>query len=438
MLITTRSAILLSLLGTAAACGDSSSSASNNPGPAPGTGCSAETQCTLFPAGTAEDVVQNAFATAKAGWTLSFGEGTYTFKNQLTIGAGNVSVVGAGIDKTVLDFAQQASGSEGIFAQNVQNLRFEGFTVKDTKGNGMKVLGSKNVVFRKLKTTWTGADATAHGGYGLYPIQSQDVLIEECVAIGASDSGLYVGQSKNVIVRNNEVHGNVAGIEIENTIGADVFGNDAHDNTAGILIFDLPDLQQLGGNAVRVFDNKIHDNNVKNFAPKGNIVGSVPAGTGSFVMANHDVEIFKNTFTNNGSTQLAVVSFLVTSIAIKDAKYYPYPARVSIHDNTFVAGAATVDTETPIGQLLLTGQIYFPDKRTPDVIYDGITDPKITMPAGNPMQICVKQPGSHFANLHLDQLNGGASNLYKIMTIDPPGFDCALPPLPAITLPGIP
>ena len=42
--------------------------------------------------------------------------------------------------------------------------------------------------------------------------------IEHCIAIGASDAGIYVGQSNNIIVRNCEVFQNVAGIEIENSI----------------------------------------------------------------------------------------------------------------------------------------------------------------------------------------------------------------------------
>jgi parallel beta-helix repeat protein len=430
-------ALILSLF--AAACSSSSSSpgASGDGGPPAAGDCSAATKCTLFAAGTSEDVIQNAFATAAPGWTLTFAEGTFSFVNELTIGASDLSVVGAGLDKTILDFSKQASGSEGVFGQNLKNLRLEGFAVKDTKGNGIKVLGSDGVVFRKVKAFWTGADATAHGGYGLYPVQSQNILIEGCVAQGASDSGLYIGQSKNVIVRNSEAFGNVAGIEIENTFNADVHDNDAHDNTGGILIFDLPELQQLGGNTVRVYNNKIHDNNLTNFAPKGNVVGNVPAGTGSFVMANHDVEYFGNTFTNNGSAQMAVVSYFVIKTPT-DTKYYPYPAKVSIHDNTFVNGGGNIDQNTQLGLLLVTGQPYFPDNKTPDVLYDGIVDPKITTPAVNPMQICIKAPGSHVANLHLDQLNAGGSNLSKILAIDPTGYDCSLPALPAVTLPGIP
>lgn len=438
----TRSAVRLSLsllpivVAGCADGGETSTTESNTTIP---TGeCSAATSCTFFAAGTAEDAIQNAFATAAPGWTLSFGEGTFAFKNQLSIGASNASIVGAGIDRTIFDFAGQASGSEGLFAQNVQNLRLEGFSIRDTRGNGVKVLGSKGVTFRRVKASWTGPDPSAHGAYGLYPVQSQDVLVEECVAVGASDAGLYIGQSSNVIVRNNEALGNVAGIEIENTFFADVFGNDVHDNTGGILIFDLPDLPQLGGHAVRVYDNRVHDNNTKNFAPPGNIVGSVPAGTGSFVMANRDVEFFGNRFTNNGSAQLAVVSYFVTTVPIKDASYYPYPLRISIHDNTFETGVATVDTNTQLGLLLLTGQTAFPNGRTPEVIYDGIVDPTVTLPTVNPMQICVRQPGSHFANLHLDKLNGGGSNLAQIVAVDPPGYDCTLPPLAPVTIPALP
>ncbi len=195
-----RAPVLLALITSAAACG-AASSASEPPAAAPSSGCNAGTRCAYFPAGTTEDAIQSAFATAAAGWTLSFAEGAYAFQNELTVGANGITVIGAGIDKTILDFSDQASGSEGIFAQNVQNLRLERFTVKDTKGTGVKVLGSKGVTFRQLKAYWTGKDPSAHGGYGLYPVQSRDVLIEGCVVLGASDSGIYVGQSNNVIVR---------------------------------------------------------------------------------------------------------------------------------------------------------------------------------------------------------------------------------------------
>ncbi len=432
-----RLSLAIPLLFAALGCKSSGpSGAAPDGGEGDSGACSAATHCTYFAADATEDTIQNGIATATEGSTFIFAEGTFSFLNELTLGASGVSITGAGIDKTIFDFSHQASGSEGIFAQNVHNLRLEGFTVKDTKGNGVKVLGSVGVVLRAVKATWTGTNATLHGAYGLYPVQCENVLIEGCVASGASDSGLYIGQSKNVVVRNSEAFANVAGIEIENTFFADVHDNNAHDNTGGILVFDLPELQQLGGHGVRIHGNKIHDNNRKNFAPAGNIVGNVPAGTGSFVMANHDVELFGNAFTNNKTANLAVVSYLVVQIPIKDTKYYPYPAKISIHGNTFSGGGTSPDTDTPLGLILQTATSAFPDQKVPDVLYDGVTDPKITVPAANPMQICVNQPGSHFSNLSFEELNASNSNLAMIVKVDPPGFGCALPPLDPVVLPG--
>src|SRR3546814_1386139 len=86
---------------------------------------------------------------------------------------------------------------------------------------------------------WTGGPSTDNGAYGLYPVQVDNVLIEDSVVKGASDAGIYVGQSTNIIVRNNRAEGNVAGIEIENSTGADVYGNTTTGKTGGILVFKI-------------------------------------------------------------------------------------------------------------------------------------------------------------------------------------------------------
>ena len=85
---------------------------------------------------------------------------------------------------------------------------------------------------------------------------------------GASDAGIYVGQSANVVVRRNEAWENVAGIEIENTTGADVYGNRAHGNTGGLLVFSLPELPVKDGRDARVYDNDITDNTCPTSARK--------------------------------------------------------------------------------------------------------------------------------------------------------------------------
>ena len=126
-----------------------------------------------------------------------------------------------------------------------------------------------------------------------------DVLIEDCKVSGASDAGIYVGQSQNIVVRRNTVEKNVAGIEIENSTRADVYENLATDNSGGILVFTMPDLPTKDGRLCRVYHNKVMANNHDNFAPKGNIVATVPPGTGVMIMANDEVEVFDNTIEKN-------------------------------------------------------------------------------------------------------------------------------------------
>ena len=54
---------------------------------------------------------------------------------------------------------------------------------------------------RNIRSAWTGKVSTQNGAYALYPVLCKNLLIEGCEAIGASDAGIYVGQSQNVTVK---------------------------------------------------------------------------------------------------------------------------------------------------------------------------------------------------------------------------------------------
>ena len=164
-----------------------------------------------------------------------------------------------------------------------------------------------------------------------------DVLIEGCKVIGASDAGIYVGQSQNIVVRRNTVRQNVAGIEIENCTRADVYENVATDNSGGILVFTMPDLPKKDGRHCRVYKNAVQANNHDNFAPKGNIVATVPPGTGVMIMASDEVEVFDNAIENNQTAGLSIVSYLIAGKPIKDENYDPFCESIHIHDNRFKA-----------------------------------------------------------------------------------------------------
>ncbi|MFY3744122.1 parallel beta-helix domain-containing protein [Anaeromyxobacter sp. Red801] len=377
--------------------------------------------CTAFPAGTTEDRIQGAVALAPDGATFVFGPGTFRFTNALEVTANGVTIRGAGRDATVLDFAAQV-GAEGVGASG-DAFTLSDLSIRDTAGNGVKVVGSTGVTIRNVGVSWTRPDLSTHGGYGIYPVQSTDVLIEGCFTSGATDTGIYVGQSQNIVVRNNEATGNVAGVEIENSYDADVHGNHLHGNTAGVLVFDLPGLPQQGGHAVRVFDNRILDNDHANFAPAGGIVAIVPAGSGVVVMANHDVEVFGNTIQGNQTAAVGVISYLLTGQAPPDG-YDPFPRRVHVHGNTITGNGTAPDEATPLGAALAQVRTAL-GTDLPDVVWDGIPDP--TGSGENPQEICVAA-GASWLSL------GAASDPWA-PNPDDTAFRCTLDPLPAVVLP---
>jgi parallel beta-helix repeat protein len=249
----------------------------------------------LFAQPDIQKKLQNKFIAANAGDTIFIEAGKFTLNGSLWLDSKqNVVIKGAGMDKTILSFKGQTSGAEGIKVTDSKNIVIVDLTIEDSKGDCIKTQKVDGITFSSVTTRWSGKPKKTNGAYGFYPVQCTNVLIEKCVARGASDAGIYVGQSSNIVVKNCKAIENVAGIEIENSLYADVFDNESVNNTGGILVFDMPDLPQKKGGYVRVFNNYVHDNNYKNFAPKGNIVGKVPPGTGVIILATNHVEVFEN------------------------------------------------------------------------------------------------------------------------------------------------
>ena len=320
---------------------------------------------TIYPSADPYTEIQEALILANPGDIVHISEGFYKLEDSLSIDIDNLTLQGDGINKTILSFKDQMSGAQGLSVTS-DGVTLQDFAVEDAKGDAIKVKGVHGISFIRVRTEWTNGPDELNGAYGLYPVESKNVLIDGCVAIGASDAGIYVGQSRNIIVRNSIAKFNVAGIEIENSYYADVYDNLASHNTAGILVFDLPDLPQQGGHHVRVFRNKAINNDTDNFAPEGNIVGEVPRGTGMIVQANSHVEIFDNDIFGNGTVNLAIVSY---SSPTDDENYYPHPKAIQVHDNRFGEVGFNPDIET--GEL---ASIVFDLSKgdMPDIFWDGV------------------------------------------------------------------
>lgn len=375
--------------------------------------------------------LQTQFITTKDSLTINIPAGYYMFTKSLILdGKKHVTIKGAGINETILSFAMQTQGAEGIKVSNGKNIVLQDFTIEDAKGDNIKVTDTDGITFTGVKSHWTGGPKEENGAYGFYPVLSKNVLIENCIAVGASDAGIYVGQSDSVIIRNNIAYHNVAGIESENSKWVEIYGNQAYLNTGGILVFDLPGLTQFG-HTTRVYQNLIEKNNYRNFAPEGNIVATVPPGTGLMLLATRNIEVFNNQFVDNKTAGMAIASYdLVASLATadesqlnenievaqKDELYDPYGKDIYVHHNEFDNSHLFPTLKNDFGILFL---MKFPFA-TPDIVWDGI------IPDRSSFGFCLSENGEFkFADLD-------AANDFESLTSDWSAFSCTSEPVEAI------
>jgi parallel beta-helix repeat protein len=373
--------------------------------------------------------LQEQFLDAKAGTVIEIPAGKFALNRVLTLRANGVTIRGAGSDKSILSFKNEISGPEGMLVY-ASDFTIEHLAIEDSKGDGLKINDGENITIRDVRVEWTDGSKTTNGAYGIYPVKSKNVLIEDSSSFGASDAGIYVGQSQNVIVRRNRAEKNVAGIEIENTIGADVYENTATGNSGGILVFNMPNLSQPG-NSTRIFKNKSIENNLANFAAKGAAVASVPSGSGVVVNSNSKVEIFDNDIADNHTANLIISSYYSTNYYNRpgvDPKYDPYPRAIYVYGNRFKGGG-----DSPDGMQLKTLKVamFGLNGHYPDVLWDGYQDSKNLVNGLPPAdeRICIQ-------NGNVEVLNADGPNKFKNPKVDKTSFQCELPKLAAVTLPG--
>tara|TARA_A200000159_G_scaffold163209_1_gene188842 strand:- start:2315 stop:3589 length:1275 start_codon:yes stop_codon:yes gene_type:complete len=384
-----------------------------------------------------EAQILEAFILAKDSSTIQLPEGHFLFSQSLSLDAKkHITIKGMGMDKTILSFKGQTQGAEGIKVTNSENVIIENLAVEDAAGDNIKVSDTDTLTLRNIRSAWTGKVSTENGAYALYPVLSTQVLIEGCEAIGSSDAGIYVGQSQNVIIRNNKAYYNVAGIESENSSNVEIYGNEAFENTSGLLIFNLPELTVYGKH-VKAYQNKIYNNNIPNFGVKGSIVSAVPKGTGVVIMATQDVEFYDNTVEDHKTSNLSVVSYKVFAAdkdpqhnsleeaaeaqglrAIQtdyesDLKYNAYPGNISISTNRFNNQFSFPTLSNDFGKLW-----YFKNgARIPDIAYDGILPEGVQLQDPS-VKLCIDDNGvASFAFLD-------AANDFENFSNDLTPFNC--------------
>jgi parallel beta-helix repeat protein len=307
----------------------------------------------IEPGASATTDMVGAMIQAAPGDVIEFACGFFDLTSTLQLtNTEDVLIKGCGKDGTVLSFKNN-NAPEGILAVNVHGLTVQDLTVLDTGGNGIELRGVNHATLKRVRAIWSSnggrespdpitasnfasrlevpctdpatqdpnapenflgdtssPDYTVSpksGRYGIYPVSSENILIDEAESIGASDAGIYVGQTNTAIIRNSRSAFNVFGFEIENVQGGEYANNLAECNTGGFLIYDLDGLRQYGDRS-RMYGNVSRMNNTYNFT-SGGFVGNVPPGSGMITLSYDRIDIFDNEFRDNNTAGIIHASY---------------------------------------------------------------------------------------------------------------------------------
>jgi len=396
----------------------------------------------ISPSGDDQTVLQTALIDVADGEVVELGSGTFVLTDVLEVsGKTDVTIRGQGMDRTVLDFSRQEVGGAGLDLTNMTRVVVEDLAIMDAQGNGLRINGSDGVVVRNVRAGWTNESDTENGKYAIYPVQSDNVLVEDSEALNSSDAGFYMGQVTNGVMRNNIARGNVAGFEVENSINCEVVGNLAEDNTGGILVFELPGLPMNGAGTL-VRDNEARANNRANFGESGSTVGLIPAGTGVFILAANDVEVRDNVIADNRTLGVGVISY-DTVLAIEseegtgDPDYDTLSEDIYIHSNELTNNGTDPGTPGDAIQMLLGFITSFTDETFDDgletVVFDGFY-PEATGPG----TLCLGTSDlPTFIDIDVEgvaaEANGEAARPIEVSRDTTP-HECAGTPRPSVTL----
>ncbi|MEP6615763.1 MAG: parallel beta-helix domain-containing protein [Ginsengibacter sp.] len=249
--------------------------------------------------------IQAAVNSASPGTTIRIEPGVYA--EAINVSTGNITIIGLnGPKHSGVIIRNPGDEENGIsVSENGDGFVLKNVTVEGFEENGVYLTGVDGFILSHVTTI-------DNGEYGLFPVHSKNGLIEECVATGHTDTGIYVGQSSNVVVTHSEAYANVNGIEIENCSDIVAEKNHSYDNVAGMLVILLPGLPVKSSSNILLKGNMVENNNHVNFAtPGAGFESVVPSGSGILIVGTDKTVVQENNVTGNHFTGIALVSTVI-------------------------------------------------------------------------------------------------------------------------------
>lgn len=333
----------------------------------------------IAPGPTAESELQAAISTLKKGDAIAFKRGQFDLTQPLTIAQPDVTVRGEGVERTVLSFRGQTSAGPSLRVTG-SGAELQDFVVRDAPGDALALDGANGAEAQELVVEWTQSQR-GNGPRGLSVLNAHDVLVDHVAVRGASEAGIFVGASQNIVVQKNRAERNVAGILVANSAAVDVIGNIANDNAIGIAVANFPDTPVAGeGGGVRVTQNEVVTNNGANFAAGGPLA-RMPSGIGVLALAARSAAIVSNTIGEHNTANVMIAAW---ADPVDDAAYDPLPHDVVVRANTFGRTGLA-----PAGDLAALPEQGF---KLPDILWDGAsTFVAAGLPKSEPVRLGILQ-----------------------------------------------
>ncbi len=262
---------------------------------------------------------------------INLPDGHFKLERGLIINLDDVHIKGSGVDETILDFSTQIDGAPGV-SLNGKRVTISNLTILNSAGDGIKASNSEYITFKNLKVGWETERDHMQGNYGIYPISSKNLHIDSCETFGATEAGIYVGQSENSSIVNNISYDNTVGIESENSINTKIKDNQVSNNSIGIMISDIPGLPVFGSNT-KIVGNIVENNNKTNSLKNSSHLSYDQSGLGVLLIAVKIAEVQENDFKSNDVSDLVVLNYTSTNFVQSRLLFDPNVRGVKIGVN---------------------------------------------------------------------------------------------------------
>jgi hypothetical protein len=235
----------------------------------------------------------------------------------------NMQIEGSGVsaDDVILEAGDASKGNGGpngvghkkdvaIRADRADGFVLRNVTVRHARENGIYVIETDGYVLDRFKAFYTTL-------YGTLTFASDHGVHSNCEAVGHGDSGVYPGGAPdtgvqrqtgtkrrlNQVIRDCDLHHNLAGYSGTNGNAVHVIDNNIYDNSLGIQTDVVTGAGHPGypGDSAVFEENRIYSNNFNTYAADSDVKPAFPfpVGTGAWIAGGNHHTVRNNWFYDN-------------------------------------------------------------------------------------------------------------------------------------------